>query len=50
MNLKESLPDYYSAEEFNKIIDWINGSPEYFGQLMTIFLKEILVKINMLPV
>jgi hypothetical protein len=37
MNLKQSLPERYSKEDFKEIIDWINGSPEHFAELMEIF-------------
>jgi hypothetical protein len=37
MNLKEKLPERYSKEDFKEIIDWINGSPEHFAELMEIF-------------
>jgi hypothetical protein len=37
MNLKQSLPERYSKEDFKEIIDWINGSSEHFSELMEIF-------------
>ncbi len=37
MNLKTSLPERYSKEDFKEIIDWINGSHEHFAELMEIF-------------
>jgi hypothetical protein len=40
MNLQQSLPDRYSQREFQKIIDWINGSPEHFTELMEIFFEN----------
>jgi hypothetical protein len=40
MNLKQSLPDRYSQTEFQKIIYWINGSPEHFAELMEIFFEN----------
>ncbi len=40
MNLKQSLPDRYSQTEFQKIIDWINGSHEHFAELMEIFFEH----------
>ncbi|MCU0469056.1 MAG: hypothetical protein MUF58_10665, partial [Arcicella sp.] len=40
MNLKENIPSYYSQIECNKIVDWINGSPERFSELMDIFFES----------
>ena len=40
MNLQTSLPDRYSQVEFQKIIDWINGSHEHFAELMEIFFEH----------
>jgi hypothetical protein len=40
MNLQQSLPECYSQTEFQKIIDWINGSPEHFAELMEIFFEH----------
>jgi hypothetical protein len=40
MNLQQSLPDRYSGTEFQKIIDWIDGSHEHFAELMEIFFER----------
>jgi hypothetical protein len=40
MNLQQSLPERYSQTEFQKIIDWINGSNEHFAELMEIFFEH----------
>jgi hypothetical protein len=37
MNLRQSLPERYSKEDFKEIIDLINGSPELFAELIEIF-------------
>jgi hypothetical protein len=40
MNLQQSLPNRYSQTEFQKIIDWIDGSHEHFAELMEIFFER----------
>jgi hypothetical protein len=40
MNLQQSLPERYSQTEFQKIIDWINGTPDHFAELMEIFFEH----------
>lgn len=40
MNLKESIPERYSKQDFKEIIDWIDGSPEHFGDLMEVFFEN----------
>jgi hypothetical protein len=40
MNLQQSLPERYSQTEFQKIIEWINGSSEHFAELMEIFFEH----------
>jgi hypothetical protein len=40
MNLNQSLPERYSQTEFQKIIEWINGSHEHFAELMEIFFEN----------
>jgi hypothetical protein len=37
MNLKESLPEYHSQVETKRILNWIDGSPEHFAELMDVF-------------
>lgn len=40
MNLEENLPERYAQTEFQKIIEWINGSHEHFAELMAIFFEN----------
>ena len=39
MNLKESLPEYHSQVETQRILHWIDGSPQRFAELMDIFFE-----------
>jgi hypothetical protein len=40
MNLQQSLPERYSLKDFKEVIEWINGSHEYFAELMEIFFEN----------
>jgi len=40
MNLQKSLPESASQKEFQKIIEWIDGSPEHFAALIEIFFEH----------
>ncbi|MDR6560070.1 MULTISPECIES: hypothetical protein [unclassified Arcicella] len=39
MNIKEAIPERFSREIFTKIIDWIDGKPERFDELMVVFFE-----------
>jgi hypothetical protein len=39
MNLKESLPEYHSQVETQRILHWIDGSSQRFVELMDIFFE-----------
>ncbi len=39
MNVKEAIPERFSKEKFAIIIDWIDGNPARFDELMTVFFE-----------
>jgi hypothetical protein len=37
MNLKDTFPEYNSQAETQRILHWIDGSPQHFSELMDVF-------------